>query len=107
MKALGIQSRFLRLFYFFFILNLCISILNQYPKEYENSFIWFINLLFPVWISISGGSILGLLIFMLPQAETDTLMKLVRSQVIGAMIVTFILFVFYLYGIMAYLFIPA
>lgn len=100
MKKLGIHPRLSGLFYTLFIVNLTISLFTQYNKEISNGFFWFINLFFPVWVTIAAGSLLGYLIMLIPQGEADMSKKLIRSKVYGMMVITFALFVFYLYTLL-------
>lgn len=90
-----------RMFIGLFLINLAFSVMMNYNKEYESGFYWFVNLLFPVWISILGGSIIGLFVMMFPNSETNMTKKLVRSKIIGMMIMTAILFIFYFYNLLA------
>src|SRR5690606_9283149 len=100
-KWLNIHPKLLNFFWMIFTFNVIISVATQYNKSFDSGLYWFANLLFPVWISIVGAFPIGLLIAMIPQEEKDLTLRLIRSQVFGVMIVTFILFVFYLYGLMA------
>jgi hypothetical protein len=101
MKSLNIHPRLLSFFGMVVTLNLIISIRMQYAREYENSWLWFLNLTFPLWFAIVGAFPIGVILYFLPQDETDFTKKMLRSQLFGAMVVSFILFVMYLYQIMA------
>ncbi|TNE82416.1 MAG: hypothetical protein EP332_00640 [Bacteroidetes bacterium] len=101
MKNLAIHPRILRMFVFMFLLNIVASVSQNYHKEIENSFFWFVNLFFPVFVTIIGGSVIGMILFMFPQPVKDTTSKLIRSKVMGMMVLTAVFFVLYLYNFMA------
>lgn len=64
-------------------------------------FNWFLNLTFPVWAAVIGGFPVGLIIYFIPQGQMDPLLKMIRSQVFGIMVISFILFVGYFYKILS------
>ncbi len=101
MKNLAIHPRILRMFGFMFLLNIVASVSQNYNKEMENSFFWFVNLFFPVFVTIIGGSVVGILLFMFPQPVSDTTTKLIRSKIMGMMVLTALFFVLYFYNFLA------
>lgn len=101
MKNLAIHPRILRMFVFMFLLNIVASVSQNYNKEMENSFFWFVNLFFPVFVTIIGGSVVGIILFMFPQPVQDTTAKLIRSKIMGMMVLTGLFFVLYFYNFLA------
>ena len=97
MKSLNIHPRMVSFFWMILTLNLLISIGSQWSKEFESGLAWFLNLSFPLWAAVIGGFPFGLIFFFVPQDETDFVKKMWRSQVFGIMVMSFILFVLYLY----------
>lgn len=78
-----------------------ISISTEYSNPDYTGINYFVNLTLPLWLALGGGFFIGFVIFLIPQGEFDTLVKMIRSQVFGVMIMSFILFVLYLYKLMA------
>ncbi|MHB1277172.1 MAG: hypothetical protein ACYC1Q_02100 [Bacteroidia bacterium] len=101
MKFLNIHPRLLSFFGLILSLNLLISIRTQYAKKYDTSWEWLLNLTFPLWFAVVCAFPIGIILYFIPQDETDFTRKMLRSQLFGVMVVTFILFVMYLYQIMA------
>ncbi|HCS21130.1 MAG TPA: hypothetical protein DIW47_11330 [Bacteroidetes bacterium] len=101
MKLLNIHPRLLSFFGLILTLNLLISIRTQYTKEYASSWEWLLNLTFPLWFAVVAAFPIGIILFFIPQDESDFTRKMLRSQLFGVMVVSFILFVMYLYQIMA------
>ncbi len=101
MKFLNIHPRLLSFFGLILSLNLLISIRTQYAKNYDTLWEWLLNITFPLWFAVVCAFPIGLILFFIPQDETDFIKKMIRSQLFGVMVVTFILFVMYLYQIMA------
>jgi len=95
----------LSFFWLILSFNVLISIKTQWNVEYDSALNWFLNLSFPVWAAIVGGFPFGLIFFIIPQEETDFVRKMLRSQLFGVMVVTFIYFVFQLYNMMLPLFV--
>lgn len=90
----------LSFFWLILTFNMLISIKTQWNTEYESPLFWFLNLTFPIWAAIVGGFPFGLIFFIIPQDETDFVKKMLRSQLFGVMVVTFMYFVFQLYSMM-------
>lgn len=100
MKSLNIHPRLLSFFGMILTLNLIISIGTQYSRNYESTWEWLMNLTFPLWFAVVAAFPIGVILYFLPQDEPDFTKKMIRSQIFGAMVVSFILFVMYLYQIM-------
>lgn len=97
MNWLNIHPRLLSFWILILTLNLAISIKFQYHVGEAFTFYWLTNLTFPVWGAVLTGFPIGLIIAIIPQDEYILIRKLIRSQVFGIMIATFIFFIFYLY----------
>lgn len=100
METLGIHPRIMRFFLAVFGANLIISVVTQFNNAEMQGFDWFINLIFPVVFAVVGGSILGLFIFLVPQKGYGMMPRLLRSKLIGVMVVTFLWFVYHVYHLL-------
>jgi len=101
-QELGISRRFFNFLIFLLVADLAFAILFQYPRrpEFKSDFEWFFHMSFPVWISISGGSIIGLFMAIIPQKNTVFAQRLIRSMIIGTFALASVFFILYFYQLL-------
>jgi len=77
------------------VYNLSFSFLKQYNNSKYEGFYWFVNLMFPFWITILGGTFIGVFIFLFSKKPENISAKLLSSKISGMLVTAIILAAFY------------
>src|SRR5690606_36017941 len=95
MNKLGISANELKLFLILFLFNLTVSIVSQYNAPVSDGLYKIANLLFPVWITILGGTFIGIIIFIFQKSEQEFSSRLLLAKFRGMFYTTCLLSFFY------------